>query len=87
MSSLLSQIAKSTLVATELRWPKLKRSFSIEPFVRRTRQQRLRLIGQTAAGRYLTIFLGPRGGGVFGLITARDATDAERRVYQEHRGR
>ncbi|MCC7106907.1 MAG: BrnT family toxin [Chloroflexi bacterium] len=51
------------------------------------REGRYRLIGQTDAGRYLTIFLGSRGGGVYGLITARDATEAERRVYQQHRGR
>ncbi|MBI4319780.1 MAG: BrnT family toxin [Chloroflexi bacterium] len=55
-------------------------------FVRRARQGYRRLIGQTSAGRYLTIFVAPRGGGVYGLVTARDATPAERRRYQEHRG-
>jgi hypothetical protein len=29
----------------------------------------------------------PRGGGVFGLVTARDADDAERRLYLRHRRR
>lgn len=29
------------------------------------------VVGQTEAGRYLTIFNGPRGGGVYGLVTAR----------------
>ena len=55
------------------------------PFIRRVRERRLRLIGQTDAGRYLTVFLGSRGRGVYGLITARDATEAERRLYQERR--
>ncbi len=57
------------------------------PFVRRARQGYLRLIGQTSAGRYLTVFIAPRGGGVYGLVTARDTTSVERREYQKHRGR
>ena len=40
------------------------------------------LVGQTEAGRYLTIFIAARGGGVYGLVTARDADEAERRMYQ-----
>ena len=55
------------------------------PLIQRSRQQRFRLTGQTDAGRYLTIFLGSRGGGVYGLITARSATQAERRTYQARR--
>ena len=55
------------------------------PFVRKTQQDRYRVIGQTEAGRYLTIFLAPRGRDMYGLVTARDATDAERHMYQEHR--
>jgi uncharacterized protein len=57
------------------------------PFVRRVAEGRYRLIGQTDAGRYLTIFLGSRGQGRYGLVTARDATEAERRLYQQQRGR
>jgi len=59
------------------------------PFVSKTRGGRLRVIGQTEAGRYLTIILVPRGGGVYYPITARDATKAERRLYrrQKERGR
>ena len=34
------------------------------PLIQRSRQQRFRLMGQTDAGRYLTVFLGCRGGGV-----------------------
>lgn len=58
---------------------------SADTFVRRARQGYRRLIGQTEEGRYLTIFIAPRGGTLYGLVTARDATPAERRAYQQHR--
>lgn len=48
----------------------------------RTREGRHRLIGQTTAGRYLTIIVAPREHGVFALVTARDADQGERRLYQ-----
>ncbi len=48
----------------------------------RTRHGHYGVVGQTEAGRYLTIFIAPRGGGVYGLVTARDADDAERRMYR-----
>ena len=51
------------------------------PFIRRARQGRYHIIGQTEAGRYLAIFVAPRGQGVYGLVTARDADDAECRAY------
>jgi len=57
------------------------------PLVLRARQRRYHLIGQTQAGRYLAVYLGPRGHGVYGLITARDADEAEQRLYQRQRGR
>ena len=56
-----------------------------DPIVTRTRQGRYRLIGRTDAGRYLTVIVAPRGRGVYGLVTARDADESERRVYQRHR--
>lgn len=52
----------------------------------RSRDGHYLLIGQTDAGRYLTVVVGPRGGGVYGLVTARDADRAERRLYQRRRG-
>ena len=55
------------------------------PFIRKARQGRYHIIGQTEAGRYLTVFVAPRGRGVYGLVTARDADDAERRAYLRHR--
>ncbi|GAH52886.1 unnamed protein product, partial [marine sediment metagenome] len=57
------------------------------PSVRRAKQGYFRLIGQTAAGRYLTVFVASRGRGVYGLVTARNATATERRQYQAQRGR
>lgn len=51
------------------------------PFIRKTRQGRYAIIGRTQAGRYLTVFVAPREKGVYGLVTARDADDAERRAY------
>ena len=54
-------------------------------FITRTRRRYYRIIGQTADGRYLTIIVGSRGAGVYGLVTARDADQAERRLYQRQR--
>ena len=52
------------------------------PLVNRVRERRYGLIGPTEAGRYLTVILAPRG--VYGLVTAREATQAERRRYQQY---
>jgi uncharacterized DUF497 family protein len=57
-----------------------------DPFVSKTRKGRLRVIGQTNAGRYLAIILAPRGRGMYYPITARDATIAERRLYRRQKG-
>ncbi len=53
------------------------------PSVSRTRDKTLRVIGQTYSGRVLTIFLAPRGEGSYFVITAREATEAERRRFKE----
>ncbi len=55
------------------------------PFIRKARQGRYHIIGQTEAGRYLAVFVAPRGNGIYGLVTARDADDAERRAYLRYR--
>ena len=55
------------------------------PFVRKSRQGRYHIIGQTEAGRYLAVFVAPREQGMYGLVTARDADDAERRAYLRYR--
>lgn len=53
------------------------------PYVSKTRQERLRVIGQTEAGRYLVVILASRGKGSYYPITARDATQAERRLFNK----
>lgn len=50
----------------------------------RMRGGRYGLIGQIGAGRYLMVVIAPRGRGAFGLVTARDASDAERKRFREH---
>jgi hypothetical protein len=40
------------------------------------------IYGQTDSGRYLVLFIYPRGEGVFSLATARDVDQAERRRIQ-----
>ena len=57
------------------------------PFIRRTRDHRYLAIGQTEAGRYLTVVIAPRSPGIYSLVTAREADDAERRAYQQQRKR
>jgi uncharacterized protein len=57
------------------------------PWVLRGREGSYVIYGQTEAGRYLAVFLYPRGEGVFSLATARDMDQAERRIYQAHRRR
>lgn len=48
----------------------------------RSRNDTYRLVGQTRAGRYLTVILAPRGRGLFYVVTARDANPGERRTFQ-----
>ncbi|MBA2276598.1 MAG: BrnT family toxin [Chloroflexia bacterium] len=56
-------------------------------FMTRAREGLYRLIGQRNAGRLLTVYVEPRGGGTFYVVTARDATLKERRVFQPRRRR
>jgi hypothetical protein len=53
-------------------------------FITRGRDDTYRAIGQTFGGRYLTVIVAPRGGGVFYVVTARDADPIERRAYHRH---
>jgi uncharacterized DUF497 family protein len=55
------------------------------PLIRRAKLGRYHITGQTDAGRYLSVYVAPRGQGVYSLITARDADYAERRAYQRQR--
>ena len=57
------------------------------PLVIRGRDKSLAVYGQSEAGRYLIVFLYPKGGGIFSLATARDMAEVERSRYQRSRGR
>ncbi|MHB8575397.1 MAG: BrnT family toxin [Dehalococcoidia bacterium] len=54
-----------------------------DPLDLRGRDGSYEVYGQAEGGRYLSVFLFPRGRGVFALATARDATESERRRYQQ----
>jgi uncharacterized DUF497 family protein len=58
-----------------------------DPWILGGRDGSYAVYGQTEAGRYLVVFLYPRGAGVFALATARDMTQTERRRYQAQRRR
>lgn len=45
------------------------------------------LLGQTQAGRYLFVVLASRSRREYRPVTARDMTDAERRLYLRQHGR
>lgn len=58
-----------------------------DPLMGRTQLGRWRLIGQTLSGRYLTVIVARRKPWVYALVTARDADEAERRLYRAQRRR
>jgi len=58
-----------------------------QPLVIRGRDGSYAVYGQTNAGRYLIVFLYPKGQGVFSLATAREMESRERQRYQSHRKR
>lgn len=53
------------------------------PDVTKARNKTLRIIGHTYSGRFLTFFLAPRGRGRYFVVTAREATEAERRRFHK----
>lgn len=55
-----------------------------EPWSLKSRDGGYSIYGQSEAGRYLAVFLYPRGRGVFNLASARDMNETERRRYQQH---
>lgn len=56
------------------------------PHITRARRNTFRAIGQMAAGRYITAILVPRERGTYYPVTARDATEQERRLYRKGKG-
>ena len=51
--------------------------------VLRGRDRSFAIYGQTAAGRYLVLFIYPRGNDLYSLATARDLTESERRRIRD----
>jgi uncharacterized DUF497 family protein len=56
------------------------------PHVRRGRQGLYKVFGRTDAGRYVLVVLAYQGAGSWKVVTARDMTESERRLYQRERG-
>jgi len=54
--------------------------------IRRSKEGLYKLFGQTAAGRYILVVLVNLGRGVWKIVTAREMTDSERRLYSKSVG-
>ena len=54
---------------------------SDERHIRRGREGLYKVFSQTAAGRYVLVVLVNLGGGNWKIVTAREMTDSERRLY------
>jgi len=53
-----------------------------ERHVRRAREGLYKVFSRTSAGRYLLVVLASQGPGVWRVVTAREMTLPERRMYQ-----
>ena len=60
--------------------------YSQHRHVRRGRQGLYKVFSQTEAGRHLLVVLSDLGGGVWKVVTSREMTDQERRLYRRERG-
>jgi len=60
--------------------------YSPHRHVRRGHMGLYKVFSQTDAGRYLLVILADQGTGVWRLVTAREMTDQERRLYRRARG-
>jgi uncharacterized DUF497 family protein len=60
-----------------------RRSLSIRETTCQEKQGRVKLFSQTAAGRYVLIVLANLGRGSWKIVTARQMTDNERRLYNK----
>jgi len=52
-------------------------------YVRRSREGLYKLFSQTVAGRYILVVLVNLGRGCWKIVTAREMTDKERRLYNK----
>jgi len=59
---------------------------SDERHIRRSREGLYKLFSQTAAGRYVLVVLIYLGSGNWKIVTAREMTDTERRLYSKVTG-
>ncbi|MBI2849593.1 MAG: BrnT family toxin [Chloroflexi bacterium] len=59
---------------------------SEERHVRRSKEGLYKLFGRTDAGRYILVVLVNLGEGVWKVVTARQMTDSERRLYNRAAG-
>jgi hypothetical protein len=60
--------------------------YSRHRHVRRGREGLYKVFSQTEVGRYLLVVLVDLGGSVWKVVTAREMTDQERRLYRRERG-
>ncbi len=60
--------------------------YSEERHVRRGREGLYKVFGPSEEGRYLLVVLADQGSGVWRIVTARDMTGQERRLYRRARG-
>jgi len=60
--------------------------YSQQRHVRRGREGLYKVFSQTGGGRYLLVVLADVGGGVWRVVTARDMTQQERRLYRRETG-
>ena len=61
--------------------------YSDERHVRRGREGLYKVFSRNEAGRFLLVVLAPLGGGNWKLVTAREMTRQERRLYERSMGR
>ena len=60
--------------------------YSEQRHVRRGREGLYKVFSRTEAGRYLLIVLVELGGGVWKVVTAREMTEQEQRLYRRATG-
>lgn len=58
-----------------------------DSYVRRTRQEGYLAYGTTTDGKYLIVVFRYKGRGIARVITAREMTQQERRLYRKHKQR
>lgn len=61
-------------------------SYSQHRHVRRGREGLYKIFSRTQAGRYVLGVLAEQGAGLWNVVTAREMTDRERRLYRREKG-